>query len=309
MFKVGIIGCGRIASSYEKDKKAQRYYPYLTHAGTYFKHKKTRIVSAADPDNRKLSAFEKMWGEKALFRDYRKMLSEVSLDIVSICTPPVERAEMSEHLVRSGVGGLLCEKPAARTRQELIRLIEIAEENGTKVNVNCYRQFDPSHRKIKDLISGGRIGSIQQVQCYYGKGIFNQGTHLIAYLLYLFGLPRSIATLSSAKQKNIPEPTYNFVLIFDNELMCSVMAVDYNPYRIFEIDIIGMHGRILIYDEGLKFQFYRVVPNHAESGAKAIIPSKRKFKSTIGNSLFYAVDNLVKSVEGNDEPLFDLRVL
>lgn len=307
MFKVGIIGCGRIASTYENDKKAQRYYPYLTHAGTYFKHKKTRIVSAADSDSRRLSAFKKMWGTEALYEDYREMLSEVSLDVISICTPPTERVEMFEHAARAGVKGILCEKPAAKDREELNLLIDIAKKNRIKVNVNCYRQFDPSHRKIRDMIIAGKIGEIQHVHCYYGKGIFNQGTHLISYLLYLFGAPRSITTLSRIRQKGVSEDTYNFVITFKNDLMCSVMAVDYSYFRLFEIDIIGTRGRILIYDEGLKFQFYRAVPNHAESGAKAIIPSRRNFQSTIGKSLFYAVDNLLRSVQGNEKPLFDLR--
>ena len=84
---MGVIGCGRIASLYESDSKAKKYYSYLTYAGAYSSHPRTKIVSACDIDPERLREFGEAWHVDALYQDYREMLDKEDIHILSICTP------------------------------------------------------------------------------------------------------------------------------------------------------------------------------------------------------------------------------
>ena len=87
-YRVGLIGLGHIACRFERDPKARRYYPALTHAGSFAQHPKTRIVCGCDRDPQRLREFGRTWGVRGLYRDYRTMLRGESLDILSVCTGP-----------------------------------------------------------------------------------------------------------------------------------------------------------------------------------------------------------------------------
>src|ERR1051325_2034971 len=86
-YAVGIIGLGRIASLYEKDAKARKYYPYLTHAGTFSRYPRTKIACACDTDASHRKQFGMTWDVKALYSNYRQMLSREKIDILCVCTP------------------------------------------------------------------------------------------------------------------------------------------------------------------------------------------------------------------------------
>ena len=70
-YRVGIIGCGRIASILEDDPL--RLKP-CTHAGAFHLHPKTEIVSACDINKERLTSFGKRWGIKRLYKDFNEML-------------------------------------------------------------------------------------------------------------------------------------------------------------------------------------------------------------------------------------------
>jgi predicted dehydrogenase len=289
--KAGIIGLGRIASLYEEDARARQYYPYLTHAGSYSKHPSVELVCGADINKKRLKKFGVMWGVNKLYDDYKMMLKENDLDILSICT----YSDQHYDIIKSAsncVKVIFCEKPFARNSQEIKSIIKLENRTGVKIAINLYREYDKSHIRIRNSLMTERYGKIQRINCYYGKGLRNMGTHLIGYLIGTLGVPKKINVLSKRMYRGDEEFTYDVHLEFKGGIPALLQSCDFNNYRLFELDFICQKGRIQILDEGLSIKMFEVRKNRAESGTYELIESRRNLKSTIGHALYYAVEHL-----------------
>lgn len=297
-YKVGIVGCGRIASLYESDKRAKRFYPYLTHAGTFSKHPRTTVTCACDTNAKRLAQFGKRWKVNALYRDYREMLKHEELDILSICTPVESHVEIIERAA-GHVRLIFCEKPLATSLKQVIRANSVCTRNGCLLAVNSCRQFDPSHRRIGALIRKGRIGQIRRVSCYYGKGLYNMGSHLVSLLLGYFGEMDWVVALNNVPTTGHGEFTPDFYGIFQRDIPCVAQTCNFRDYRIFEVDILGERGRITIVDEGLTVRSFKAATNRAETGARELRATGGPLRSTVGHALYWAVDNLAAALDGS----------
>ena len=291
--KAGIIGLGKIASLYEEDERAKAYYSYLTHAGSYFKHPAVELACGSDINKDRLKRFGLTWGVSRLYDNYDKMLEENNIDILSICTYP----EVHYDIIKSAskrVRVIFCEKPFARDCREIQSIIELKKRTGVKIAINLYREYDRSHIRIRNSLVTGEYGKIQRVNCYYGKGLRNMGSHLIGYLIGTLGILKKIKVLSKTKYRGVQEFTYDVYLEFNGGIPAMLQSCDFNSYRLFEIDFICQKGRVQVLDEGLSIKLCKVRKNRAESGAFELGESRRNPKSTIGQALYYAVDHLVE---------------
>ena len=299
---MGIVGTGRIASLYENDPKAKKYYPSLTHAGAFSRHPKTEITCACDSNVSRLRDFGRKWRVVALYPDYREMLRQENIDILSVCT----QHDVHRKIIAAAAGNvalIFCEKPMGRHLKEAREIVDLCRRRGSRLAVNLYRLFDPAHRETGRLLRSGLIGSVQRVNCFYGKGLRNMGTHIISLLLSYFGPIASVNTLALDSLGDGGGLTADFLARFAAGFPCVVQGCDFRNYRIFEIDILGSYGRILLNREGFGFQFYRAVPNRAETGAQELSVYKSPVRATVGRALDYAVQELVDCVGTGREPL------
>lgn len=300
--KAGIIGLGRIASLYETDIMAKKYYPFLTHAGTYTKHPSVELVCGADIDKGKLKLFSSMWEVKKVYEDYNQMLEENDLDLLSICTYPDKHFEIIQAASKF-VKVIFCEKPFATNSDEILKIIDLQNRQKIKIAINLYREYDKSHLKVRELLNLGRYGKIQRVSCYYGKGLRNMGTHLLGYLIGTLGIPNKIKVLGKKAYEGIEEFTYDVYIEFGG-IPVVINACDFDKYRLFELDFICEDGRVQILDEGLSIRGCEVRKNRAEAGAYELREKKDQVKSSVGSALYYAVDHLVQLCKERDmEPL------
>jgi len=300
-YRVGIVGCGRIASLYEADQRAKRYFSALTHASAYTQHSRVEMVAGCDVDPRRLAAFGDQWGVKSLYSDVLEMLERENIDILSICTQVESHLPIIE-MAASRVGLIFCEKPLALSLGEVERAGELCWDQGSKLAVNLFRQFDPSHREVASLVQEGDLGRIQSVHCYYGKGLLNIGSHLVGVLVDILGEPIAVQALASVPSSDYYEESIDFSAEFPHGVRCVAQAVDFAHFRLFELDLVGETGRIVISDEGLRIRRYRVAPNRAETGYNELREMRPAPKATVGESLYWAVDELVRSLDEGREP-------
>src|SRR6478672_3230916 len=95
-YRVGVIGTGRIASTIQDEVETGPFsflLPY-SHAGAYAAHPATAVVAAAELNQERREAFGQRWSVDRLYADYRQMLVQEDLDIVSICVPTRVHAEV-----------------------------------------------------------------------------------------------------------------------------------------------------------------------------------------------------------------------
>src|SRR5581483_8505866 len=81
------------------------------------------LVAATDVDGDRLAAFADRWGVPRTFPDLEKLLDEVEVDVVHLCSPPWLHADQAILCLERGVS-VLSEKPSALSLAEFDRVIE-----------------------------------------------------------------------------------------------------------------------------------------------------------------------------------------
>lgn len=303
MYKAAIIGCGRIASSFDKALPKEKAF---SHAGAYFLNPKTKLICASDIDRSKLVAFKNKWHVNALYTDYKKMLNKEKIDILSVATAPESHWPVIKYATKFPLKAIYCEKPIADSVQNAQKIITACKKSGILLIVNHQRRFGPFYRELKKKLSGGTLGKTQQVNCYYTRGIANTCTHMIDLFIYLFGEPKSVAasySINKSPFKNDPNLDAN--IKFKNGLLLSLKACDDNKYLILETDILADKARIRF---GETFEYFKAVPGKNLLKRKELLRTdKQQFKSEYFRygmvSLAYAVEHIVNCLEQKEQPV------
>ena len=169
-YRVGIIGCGRVAAA---------------HANAYTAIESTELVAIAEPDPERRLKFDEAYGVTGLYENYREMLANEELDIISICTWPPLHREMTVAAAESGAKAILCEKPMALNLGEADRMLAACEEAGTKLVIGHQHRFDSQAVNAIELIKGNAIGELQSIFGYCNsKDLLTNGTHVVDLIRY-----------------------------------------------------------------------------------------------------------------------------
>lgn len=299
MYKVGIIGCGRIASLFEEDPLMKKP---CTHAGAYNSFPKTEIVAACDIREDRLKKFSKKWGVKSLYKDYKKMLKKEDLDIVSICTHTPLHHEMTLAAAKSGVSAIFCEKPMATSLKEAEEMIRACKKNQVILAIDHTRRWDSDYKKVKEIIDRNEIGEVQTVNSYCTAGLLNGGTHLFDSLRFFIGEVDWI--FAKLKRDKSTDPSGNGFLKFKNGSYGFVNC-DFNEYVLFEISITGTRGIIkgggMIRGEK-SFEIWKAKLSKRQTGLfelyPAIFPKTKKEMP-----LLVAIKDIVECIENNKQPI------
>ena len=97
------------------------------------------------------------------YADYRRMLDEHDLDLVSITTPPYLHHEMALAAIERG-RNVLCEKPLAANLAEAREMLAAAERAGVVHAVDHEFRYLPARLKMKELVDEGYLGELRTVR-------------------------------------------------------------------------------------------------------------------------------------------------
>ena len=129
--------------------------------------------------------FGERWQVPNLYADYRQMLADGDLDIVSVCVPTRAHAEVMQAVAASSVRGVFMEKPICRTLREADEMIAATDAAGIKVVVNHVRSFDPHFRRVRHLIASGAIGQVRSIMAHWHEGMSFGGSHFFDAVRHL----------------------------------------------------------------------------------------------------------------------------
>lgn len=107
------------------------------------------IEAVCDVQEGPASAYAKQYGAKP-YTSYERMLDEVALDAVTLCTPPSLHAPQTEAAAARGLH-VLCEKPMAGSLEDCQRMIDAATKHNVKLMIAMKKRFDPYHEFIRTL--------------------------------------------------------------------------------------------------------------------------------------------------------------
>jgi predicted dehydrogenase len=139
-----LIGCGFV-SQY--------------HLAAWREQRDARLVALCDLDPARLERAGANFPEARLFRDPAAMLAEPGLDFVEICTRPESHVALIKLAARHGVH-VLCQKPAALTRDDLLEMIADCRRAGVRLMIHENWRFRPWYRALRATIDAGAIGRV-----------------------------------------------------------------------------------------------------------------------------------------------------
>jgi len=190
--KVGIIG-----SQFEAEIHAESFRILPDEA---------EVVAVASPTPGNAERLAKRYGIPRVFTDYRRMLAERDIEMITIAAPnhlharmTIEAAEAGKHVV--------CEKPLCMTLEEADEMIETCRRRGVLLLYAEELYFTPKYVKAKRMADEGAFGKVYLVkQCEKhfgphaswfwdvdrsGGGVFmDMGCHGIAFCYWFLGRPK-----------------------------------------------------------------------------------------------------------------------
>jgi D-apiose dehydrogenase len=116
------------------------------------------VTAMCNRDPSRGSAIQTEFGISKRYTDYREMLETEKPDFVDIITPPHTHYEMCRVAADLGVH-VICQKPLAPTFADAEQIVKDANRAGIRFMVHENFRFQPWHRELKNLLTGGAIGS------------------------------------------------------------------------------------------------------------------------------------------------------
>lgn len=190
--KVGIIG-----SQFEAD----------IHAASFqIMPEEAEVVAVASPTPGHAEALAKKYGIPRVFLDYREMLREPDIEMVTITAPNYLHAQMTIDIARAGKH-VVCEKPLCMTLAEADEMIDVCRREGVLLMYAEELFFTPKYVKAKEMADQGAFGSlylVKQSEKHFGPhspwfwdmdkagggALMDLGCHGIAFCYWFLGRPK-----------------------------------------------------------------------------------------------------------------------
>ncbi len=277
-YRAAVIGLGRMGSTFddEIEQGGSIFLPYC-HAPSYHTAPDVDLVAGADPHDEQRSIFGDRWGieDGSLYADYREMLEQEDIDLVSVCTTARLRAQIVQDAARAGAKAIWAEKPISFSLAEADAMVETCAEQGTALAINCARRWNPFFSRAKSLIEEGELGEIVQVTGYGHCDLSHNGSHLIDIIRYMAGgnvdwvYGEVESDEAAADEKDLRGNGY---LAFDNGVRAFMRGMDCGIAN-WEIDVVGTEGRFRSYANGQDVEFTRQHPGGPRGrGVPARVP-------------------------------------
>ncbi|MBV8551451.1 MAG: Gfo/Idh/MocA family oxidoreductase [Acidobacteriaceae bacterium] len=147
--KVGIIG-----SRFEADIHAASFQMVPEEA---------EVVAVASPTPGNAERLAKEYGIPRFFLDYREMLKEPDIEMVTITAPNALHAQMTLDIANAGKH-VVCEKPLCVTLAEADEMIDTCKRKGVLLGYAEELFFTPKYVKAKEMADQGAFGKIHVVK-------------------------------------------------------------------------------------------------------------------------------------------------
>ncbi|GGD53560.1 Gfo/Idh/MocA family protein [Paenibacillus nasutitermitis] len=188
LLKVGIIGQGR--SGHDIHAKTLKGLPELF-----------EIAAVSDYEVSYRKRAEEEFGCEA-YEDYKQLFEREDLDLIVNASPSHLHVPITLECLEHGFH-VLCEKPLARTAEEVDTLIDAASRAGKLLTIFQQSRYSPAFQQIMEVVGSGVLGRIVQVsisfngfarrwdwqtlQANNGGNLLNTGPHPLDQALQLFG--------------------------------------------------------------------------------------------------------------------------
>lgn len=311
----GIVGCGVIG-------------PW--HKEAVVRSDRAKLVACCDIDEPKGRKFAQESGSIAFYKDYRDLVRDPKVEVVSVCTPSGLHGEVAIAAAEAGKH-VLCEKPIEITRKKIDAMIAACHRNGVKLGCIFQRRTHRASKLAKDAIQKGALGKMvlgdiylkyYRSQAYYGSAgwrgtwaldgggaLMNQGVHGIDLGLWIMGDVASVYGRADHLVRDIEVEDTAIALLEYRSGAWGVLegTTSVNPGESTRLALHGNRGSIVLEEE--KIARWAVAEKDGEmakpqemevEGEKDGAASDPTAIGVAGH--VYLVNDLVQAIEEDRDP-------
>lgn len=265
--RVAIVGCGLIG---------------LKRAKALGVHE---LLFACDTDLKRAQDLCSAIGAGSVMSDWKKAAAHPDVDIVIVSTTNNWLTPIATYALEHGKH-VLVEKPGARSKQEILPLLEKANNTDKKVKVGFNLRYHPSLMKAREIVDSGVMGELMFLRGRYGHGgrigydkewradpnisgggeLIDQGVHLIDLSRWFLGDFKSVSGSTHTYYWDMPVDDNAFLCLRTEKEQTAWLHVSCTEWKnMFALEIYGKTGKIQI--EGLggsygveKLIYYQMLP-------------------------------------------------
>lgn len=196
--RVGVIGAGGIGSQ--------------VHIPAYKALPGVEIVAVADANLERAQQVAKQNGIPHAYADYRDLLAQDGISVVSVCSPNAFHAPQSIAALEAGVN-VLCEKPMAIRMDDAYAMVEAARRTGKLLMIGLTNRFRADFQAMRQYVRDGLLGDIYYIKAGwmrrsgipgYGSWFTNKdlagggclldiGVHFLDIAMWISGFPKPVS--------------------------------------------------------------------------------------------------------------------
>lgn len=256
--RIGIIGTGMIATS--GHIPAWKDLP-----------EDVEIAGVADILADRAELIARREGIPHAYGDWEKMLAELDLDIVSVCTPNAYHKAQAVAALQAGAH-VLCEKPVATSYADAVEMFAAAAAAGRTLMVGQSSRFRNRAAAAKEIVDAGRLGEIYFAETYFlrrrgvpkwgqfhmkehsgGGPIYDLGVHAIDLLYWLMGGPKVLAVSGATYTKLANQDEHLAESLADSGAFVGVLTP--RPYDAKDYDVEDMAAGFIRLEGGATVAF------------------------------------------------------
>ena len=205
--KTAIIGLGNVGLLYDLDNK-----DILTHSKSVFSNKNLELKFGIDLNKDKRKKFEKKYKLKT-YASLKNNLNFEDVELLIISSSTHSHLDIIKKIPSNNrLKYIILEKPGGKNYSELLEIIHFCKKNKIHLSINYIRDFLDDFDSLKKIIKKTKN---KKILCWYSRGMLNNCSHLINFMLSIFGWPRKITNLG--RYKNFSnEIDFDFKISYKN---------------------------------------------------------------------------------------------
>ena len=184
-YRAALVGCSRMGAFIDNEVPPARR-PY-SHAAGYEACERTDMVACSDLRPEVMEQVGQRYGVPAdrQYTDYRRMIEAEKPEILSVATQPEHRCEIVVFAAAHGVRAIYAEKAFSASMADADAMVDACEAHGVILNMGTNRRWDPGYDRMKEVIDGGRLGSLRSLVLHSTGTLFNSASHGFDLILRL----------------------------------------------------------------------------------------------------------------------------
>jgi predicted dehydrogenase len=247
-----------------------------THLKAWCSVPAARIVAIADTDADHARAAADEAGAEA-YADVDRMLDEVQVDAVDVCTPPSSHPGPVEAALRAGAH-VICEKPLAADPVSAQQMVAAADEAGRLLMTAFCHRFHPPIARLRELIESGEFGSVCMFRNRFagpfagvedrwfsdpaisgGGCLMDTSVHSVDLFRFLVGEVVRVGAMTLTVNEELPpgvEDTATVLLAAESGAIGSIEASWALPAGVNAVEVYGTRGVAFVhYWDGLQSRY------------------------------------------------------